>query len=106
MAYIEGYLIKATIQTGRHAGESYLLRKGGYVTDEKAIQWEEDVYKTLSSCKATCTKLAAANKRDHEWELREREWRKARGHEPDHEWLIHELETYEPFKVDEVLTWN
>ena len=32
------YLIKKTYTEGIHAGKSYLLRKGGYVTDENEYQ--------------------------------------------------------------------
>lgn len=98
---MEGYVIKVTYLTGSHAGRSHLRRKGGRIADEHSIFWDDEVYTSLQSCKAACTKFAAANKRDHEWELKDREWARSKGRVV-HDWMIHELESYEPYKVDTV----
>lgn len=77
------YLIKATYLEGLHKGETYLLRKGGYVTDEDTYQDIEDTYSSLGVAKRICKKLAKDNEIDCKF------------------YSFTFPESYEPYEVDE-----
>lgn len=98
-----GYIIKTTYLTGPHTGQVAYLRKGGYVTDLDRIHWDDDVYKTEGQCRAICTRYAVSNKRDHEWEIKDKAYRRAQGHDV-WKFNIHELQSYEPYRVDDVVS--
>lgn len=57
------YIIKCTYLDGRHAGEEYFLRKGGYVCEADSIHWEDTTY-ALPNAKAICTRLNRQAARD------------------------------------------
>lgn len=96
---MERYLIKATYITGRHAGKSYLLRKGGYVTDETDWQWECTTYKTKAICERVCRHYKEENDFNYKHEREYEAYRVGKGYEPKG-YYTYELETYEPYKVD------
>ena len=95
------YLIKVTYLEGKHAGKTYLMRKGGYVTDEGAYQWENTTYATLGIAKRVCKKLSDRNQRDHDFErsMEQADIAKGLRKEPK-AWYIYELENYEPYEVE------
>lgn len=95
------YLIKATYLEGKHAGRSYLLRKGGYVTDEGAYQWEDTTYATLGIAQRVCKQYAERNEQDRDLERGQEvfDLKTGRRKEPK-AWYIHELESYEPYEVE------
>lgn len=93
------YLIKVTYLDGDHKGESYLLRKGGYVTEEKDYQWDDTTYSTYNMALRQCKKLKTENNINIEIERREREWAKAKGSD-SRKWNIYTLESYEPYEVE------
>ena len=93
------YLIKATYQSGPHAGKSYLLRKGGFVTDETQHQWEDTTYSSAGIAERECRRLKENNDASFEDERWENE-RRIRNGGKGKAWFIHERETYEPYKVE------
>ena len=59
---MRGYLIKASIIGGTHEGETYYLRKGGYVITRPDGGWcAEDLYKTEGAAKTVATKWNRRN---------------------------------------------
>lgn len=93
------YLIKCTYLTGQHKGKSYLLRKGGYVTDEGDYQWEDTTYKSQKIAERVCRNLIDKNKIDYDDERIMNDLRIRRGH-TGKKVFIYELESYEPFAVE------
>ena len=73
---MKGYVIKVTYLTGRHKGKSYLMKKGGYVTEEHNYHFESDVYKTLGIAKRVCTIYHKNNELDYNTERRTNEYNK------------------------------
>lgn len=55
------YLIKATITGGAHEGETYLMRKGGYVISDTSLYCADDCYKTEAAAKAVASKWNRQN---------------------------------------------
>ena len=96
---MKGYVIKVTYLTGRHKGKSYLMKKGGYVTEEHNYHFESDVYKTLGIAKRVCTIYRKNNERDYNAERRTNEYNISKGR-PSKDWFIYELESYEPFEIE------
>lgn len=96
---MKGYVIKVTYLTGRHKGKTYLMKKGGYVTEERYHHFESDVYKTLGTAKRVCTVYHNNNERDYNSERRMNEYNISKGR-PAKDWFIYELESYEPFEVE------
>lgn len=94
-----GYLIKVTFLTGSRAGESYLLRKGGYVTKEGRQEWEDTTYKTYSLAERQCKRLEEYNKRNYDYETWERERDASRGREVS-SWRVYQKEQYFPYAVE------
>lgn len=99
------YLIKVTILTGRHKGHSYLLRKGGYVTDEGDSQFEEDTYKTLGTALRVCKQMESRNELNYNVERADNEYRIKQGKSPK-EFFIYEKESYEPYLVENIVILN
>lgn len=99
---MNGYLIKATYLTGPHKGKSYLLRKGGYVTEEGNCEWDDTTYRTLANAEKRCRQLAQDNERDYNHETWERDHRIQQGKPLLHEWRIYEKMSYEPYLVENV----
>ena len=62
---MKGYVIKVTYLTGRHKGKTYLMKKGGYITEEHYHHFESDVYTTLRTAKRVCTVYRNNNERDY-----------------------------------------
>lgn len=102
---MDGYLIKATYITGPHAGKSYLLRKGGYVTDETQGQWADTVYKTEAICKRRCEKMTVESDTEYYIETTSRANRRMAGKEVSR-YRIHEKMIYEPYLVTDVHPTN
>ena len=96
---MKGYVIKVTYLTGRHKGKTYLMKKGGYVTEEHYYHFESDIYKTLSIAKRVCTMYRKNNERDYNAERRTNEYNISKGRPPK-DWFIYELESYEPFEIE------
>ena len=92
------YLIKVTHLEGAHAGESYLLRKGGYVTDDCGFWWEDDVYKTEGIARRVCKHKYEENELSRRIERQTEEYRVKRGGKPN-DWYIYESESYGPYPV-------
>ena len=96
---MKGYVIKVTYLTGRHKGKTYLMKKGGYVTEADSYHFESDIYKTLGTAKRVCTLYRKNNERDYHAERRTNEYNISKGR-PSKEWFIYELESYEPFEIE------
>ena len=96
---MKGYVIKVTYLTGRHKGKTYLMKKGGYVTEERFHHFESDVYKTLGIAKRVCTMYRNNNERDYNCERNYNDYKISKGEEGK-EWFIYELESYEPFEIE------
>ena len=96
---MKGYVIKVTYLTGRHKGRTYLMKKGGYITEEHYHHFESDVYTTLRTAKRVCTVYRKNNERDYNDERRTNEYNISKGRPPK-DWFIYELESYEPFEVE------
>lgn len=93
------YLIKATYMEGRHAGESYLMRKGGYVTDETEYQGNDETYKTLGIARAICKRLYKENESNRRLERIIMENRAKEGNPLNRNWFIYTAQTFEPYPV-------
>ena len=76
---MKGYVIKVTYLTGRHKGKTYLMKKGGYVTEENHYHFESDIYKTLGIAKRVCTMYRKNNERDYNAERRMNEYNILKG---------------------------
>lgn len=96
---MKGYVIKVTYLSGRHKGKTYLMKKGGYVTEEHFHHFESDVYKTLGIAKRVCTIYENNNQRDYLHERNYNDYRISKGYEGK-DWFIYELERYEPFEIE------
>ena len=98
---MKGYLIKVTYLDGRHKGKSYLMKRGGYVVEERHLNYlyQDDVYKSLGNVKAVCTRLFNNNERNRRIEDADRKRAIEKGREV-HDWYIYEHESYEPFEVE------
>ena len=94
------FLIKVTYLTGRHKGKSYLLKKGGYVYGEGEFVLAENTYASEAIAKRVCTIYKKNNKRDYDFERSYNDYRISKGYECK-DWFIHELESYEPYELDE-----
>lgn len=55
------YLIKATYMSGPHTGKSYLLRKGGYVTQLGQNENKDTTYMSENTCRKVCRDLFKNN---------------------------------------------
>lgn len=95
------YLIKVTCTEGVHAGYSYLLRKGGYVTDEGRIEWFDTTYATEGIAKRICRKLFEENELNRRIEEQDEAARIKRGFSPKG-YRIYTAEKYEPYPVNAV----
>lgn len=98
---MNGYLIKVTYLTGPHKGRSYLLRKGGFVTEEDNHEWDITTYRTLNIAKAQCRRLTKENERCYNVETQSRIRRINEGKEVA-KYRIYEQESYEPYHVKHV----
>lgn len=96
---MQRYLIKVTYLEGKHKGESYLMRKGGYVTDTSDIQWEDTTYASCSRALRQCRRLASENALNVKIERQDRQYAIQKGRKI-HDWNIYELESYEPYEVE------
>lgn len=96
---MKGYVIKVTYLSGRHKGKTYLMKKGGYVTEEHFHHFESDIYKTLGIAKRICTMYTKSNERDYIAERRHNDYQISKGRKGK-EWFIYELESYEPFEIE------
>ena len=95
------YLIKVTYLEGDHKGESYLIKKGGYYTDESHIQWDETTYKTEGICKRVCKHLYEENEINKRWERNDEKIGIKKGRPPKKRY-IYESQSYEPYEVEAV----
>ena len=80
---MERYLIKVTYLEGTHKGKTYLMQKGGYITDSGCYQWDETTYANKAMAERRCKQLDKENVVDckvYKWVGRE---------------------AYEPYKVPE-----
>lgn len=93
------YLIKVTYMEGRHAGESYLMRKGGYVTDETEYHGNDDTYKTENIARSICRRLYKENESSRRAERRIMERRAKEGNPLPRNWFIYNKQTFEPYPV-------
>lgn len=99
-----GYLIRATYLTGPHKGKSYLLRKGGHVTEEGATEWDDTTYRSENICSAQCKKLTKGNELNYQFETRDRESAEKQGSKLAGS-RIYQLMHYEPYFVANVLQY-
>lgn len=97
---MKGYLIKGTYLTGIHKGKTFLLRKGGYVTDEKQYQWSDTLYKSEGQALRVCRKLKEESDLNYRIEREDNARAIAKG-KPGKEFFYFEHESYEPFPVDD-----
>lgn len=97
------YLIKVTYLEGRHAGESHLLRKGGYVTDEDSIHFDDWTYKTKGIAERVCRHLKEENDLSRRIERKDEAVAIKLGlRKGPKDWYIYEDCSYEPFEVEAV----
>ena len=92
------YLIKVTYLEGEHEGKTYLLRKGGYVTDENNLEWEDTTYARKKFAQKWCKELEYRNRLDRDIERRDEQERIRRGGKPNSFYIYH-YERYEPVAV-------
>lgn len=95
------YLIKATYTEGVHNGKTYLLRKGGYVTDEGNIEWLDTTYKTESIARRVCERMYEENELFRKIEREDEAVKIRKGFSPKSSY-IYESKTYEPYPVETV----
>ena len=93
------YLIKVTYLEGRHAGETYLLRKGGYVTEPGYIEWEDTTYASYKTALWQCRRLESDNELNMRIERKDRAYARQMGRK-FREYNIYELQSYEPYEVE------
>lgn len=93
------YIIKVTYLTGKYKGESYFMRKGGYITEPNHYHFNSDVYATEAICNRVCGKLFKNNERNYEFESKDREYKKNKGCTLK-DWRIYERESYEPYAIE------
>lgn len=93
------YLIKITYLEGSHKGESYLRRRGGWVTDETDYQWTDTTYATIGIAKSVCTRLFRDNELSRKIERQNEAFRITQG-KPARGWYIYESCSYEPYPVE------
>lgn len=96
---MNGYLIKTTYLTGPRKGTSYLLRKGGYVTEEGNHEWDDTTYRTLGIAQAQCRRLTKENERCYNDETENRNRRIKEGKEVS-KYRIYEKASYAPYLVE------
>lgn len=96
---MKAYIIKVTYLSGRHKGNSYFMRKGGYVADLDMYFSEDSTYATERIAKMVCTKLFNNNELCVESERSADNYRKSKG-ENGKEWFVYEHESYEPYAVE------
>lgn len=94
------YLIKVTYLTGQHKGKTYLLKKGGYVYSEGEYVLAENAYTSEAIAKRVCTMYRKNNEHDYHCERNYNDYKIAKG-EKGKDWFIYELESYEPYELDE-----
>lgn len=96
------YCLKVTYMDGPHAGTSYYMRKGGYVTNLEQYQDESDTYANLTVALRTCKKLAVNNIRDFDSERSYNEYKKSKGqrYKTNDNQFLYWHEKYEPVQVD------
>lgn len=99
------YLIKATYMEGPHAGKSYLLQKGGMVTDEDSTQWDDTTYKTKGIAQRVCRQLYEDNELSRKIERQDEQIRIKRGQGPK-SFYLYESETFEPYPVEDYCAWR
>lgn len=95
------FLIKVTYLEGIHKGTSYLMKKGGYVTDEDSIHWVEEAYKTEGICKRVCKHLFEENELGKRSERMDEAIQMRKG-KPAKSFYIYESQSFEPYEVDAV----
>ena len=93
------YLIKVTYLTGVAKGRSYLLTKGGYVTNENSTHFEDQCYKTLAIANRQCKRLTEENELNYKLEREDNDYRIKRG-KPQKDIFLYEKEKYEPYPVE------
>lgn len=93
------YLIKVTYLEGPHIGHTYLLRKGGYVTEEGHIEWEDTTYATIGIAQRVCKKLRLNNDINVDIERKDRAWAEKRG-KTFRDFNIYVAQSYEPYEVE------
>ena len=96
---MKAYQIKVTQLTGRDAGHTYILTKGGYIAHHERPQSDYECYLTERTAKMVCTKYAKANERDNKDEAWIRDRREKEGAK-NHELWIYPLCKYEPVEVE------
>lgn len=94
------FLIKVTYLTGRHKGKTYFLKKRGYVCGENEYVFADEAYATEAIAKRVCTIYRNNNKRDYDSERSYNNYKISKG-EKGKEWFIYELESYEPYELNE-----
>lgn len=94
-----GYLIKATYLTGPHKGKSYLLNKGGYVTESTRFQHKDTTYKTLGFANRECKRLTEKYTLDYKIERQDNDYRISQGKSAK-EFFIYEQMSFEPYPVE------
>ncbi len=93
------YLIKATYLEGPHEGSTYLLRKGGFVTDSSRCEWNDTTYSTKAIAERRCRELKKNNTIDRDMERRDEARRIQKGNKPK-DWYIYYYESYEPCEIE------
>ena len=94
------YLIKSTYLEGPHEGQSHLLRKGGYVTEEGRYEFEDTTYASKSIAERWCKHFFEENERNRKIERQDEAWKVARGGKPK-SFYLYMSESYEPYEVPE-----
>jgi len=93
------FLIKVTYLSGKHKGESYFMRKGGYVTQPDGYHFESETYATEAIAKRVCTKLYNNNELNRRVEEQTRAYDLKKGRTV-HDWFLYEHESYEPYAIE------
>lgn len=95
---ITRYLIKVTYLEGIRKGKSYLLRKGGFVTDDNCYEWKDTTYASKGIAERICRMKEADNNLMRKIEREDEERRIKRGCAPT-SFYVYELQSFEPYPV-------
>lgn len=92
------FLIEVTYLTGDHKGETWLMRKGGYVSPDNGYEYESTTYKTWAIAERRCRELESDNEVNYRIETNDREIRARQG-KPVSSLRLYEKESYRPVPV-------
>lgn len=94
------YIIKVTYLEGKHKGDSYLMKKGGYIADGKKYFLDYEVYNSERIAKSVCTRMYNNNELNRRIERNDNNYRISQGKDGK-EFFIYYHESYEPYEISD-----